>query len=134
MVDELLGCDPEDGLFLEDWVQPGCGTAELERRMGLGIWNQSAERQILVAILREFLAERLGEELKNKLLAHSIWDLPSEEPIVGYLIERMGWVPSGVEAEPCREANLRAVVARFETSGELTEYAQDWLRLRSRGW
>lgn len=102
--------------------------------MGLGIWNQSAERRALVAILREFLAERLGDELKGELLAHSIWDLPSEEPIVGYLIERMGWIPSGVEPESQREANLRAVVARFEAAGELTEYIQDWLRLRSRGW
>ena len=102
--------------------------------MGLGIWNQSAERRALVAILREFLAERLGDELKGRLLAHSIWDLPSEEPIVGYLIERMGWIPSGVEPESQREANLRAVVARFEAAGELTEYIQDWLRLQSRGW
>lgn len=133
-IDQLQGCDAEDDLSGMDWVQPGCGTAALRGQIGLNSWGESVERVALANILREFLRDRAEGGLRDELAIRSIWDLPREEPIIGYLIERMGWIPSGVEPRSQLEVNLRAAVEPFEASGELTEYARDWIRLQSRGW
>ena len=130
----LRNCLPEVDLSLDQEAQPGCGTAVLQEAMGLNSWGESVERVALANILREFLRDRAEGGLRDELAIRSIWDLPREEPIIGYLIERMGWIPSGVEPRSQLEANLRAAVASFEASGELTEYARDWIRLQSRGW
>lgn len=112
---------------------PGCGTTALQESMGLNSWGQSIERAALANILRQLLRDRLGEELKEKLLGRSIWD-SSEEPIIGYLIDRMGWIQSKPQPEQEMDRNLRSLVEGFLATGELVSYARDWIRLQSRGW
>lgn len=114
-------------------ARQGCGTAALQESMGLNTWGQSVERVALVNILREFLRDRLGEDLKGEFIDRSIWYL-SEEPIISYLIARMSWAPSGIKPELEMEHNLRSFVNRFLSTGKLVSYTQDWIRQQSRGW
>ena len=110
-----------------------CSTAKLELELGLGIWGKHEERDLLSNILREFLEEKLSDELQQKIFAPSLWDAPGQS-IISYMISRMGWTPSGFLPTELVEQNLRGLVKGLESEGMLTVYAQDWLREQARGW